>query len=1175
MHPEAATLTTPVLGVSDADPLWYKDAVIYQIHVRAFYDSDGDGVGDFPGLTQKLDYIQDLGVTAIWLLPFFPSPLRDDGYDIADYTNVNPTYGTLRDFKTFLREAHRRDLRVITELVLNHTSDQHEWFQRSRNAKPGSKWRDFYVWSDTPDQYREARVIFQDFEGSNWTWDPVAGAYFWHRFYHHQPDLNFDNPEVHKAMLDVIDFWLKMGVDGVRLDAVPYLYEREGTNCENLPETHQFLKKLRQHLDERYPDKMLLAEANQWPEDASAYFGDGDECHMNFHFPLMPRLFMAAEREDRFPVIDILDQTPTLPDGCQWAIFLRNHDELTLEMVTDEERDYMYRSYAADPQARINLGIRRRLAPLLRNNRRKIELMNGLLFSLPGTPIVYYGDEIGMGDNIYLGDRNGVRTPMQWNADRNAGFSKANPQKLFLPTIIDPEYHFALRNVEVEQISPHSLLWWMRRIINMRKQFQAFGRGSFEMLTPDNPKVLAYLREYDGERLLVVANLSRYSQCAELDLSRFRGQTPTELFGQTQFPPIGELPYFLTLGPHGFYWFRLQWRDAETIELSPSELPVCRVKEGWEKVFTGRAKGTLHKALAPYLRRQRWFAGKARAIQSAEVIDVFPLQDARGNGRRKRKGSSSSSSSAGSAVSLVGSPRPHAPAPMRLLLVRVDYTEGEPDTYLVPVVLADDERAGNILGDHPAAGLLTIESDAGKRRHTLCEATWEAEFWQLLMRSVAQGININGQHGTLQPLTTQAFRKLWHAELARQTPAVHGGEQSNTSTIFGERLILKLFRRLSSGVNPDLEIGRFLTEHTSLEHVPKVAGALEYHNTDGEPMTAAIVHEFIPNEGDAWVYTLDELSRYFEQVQSVTSKGELPPEADEPPARSAKISAILDSVRNASLLELADAEPPPLAVHMIGPYLQSAELLGQRTAELHIALAQNDQTPAFAPEPFTKLYQRSLYQSMRTQARKTLSLLGKQFAQLPASLHEEARHIAEQESAILKRFREMLDRKLTARRIRCHGDYHLGQVLFTGKDFVIIDFEGEPERPVSERRIKASPLRDVAGMIRSFHYASHAILLGQSPGLIIHHDAMVMPEAWMQFWYAWVSASFLKSYLSVAERDSFLPADREELDILLRAHLLEKALYELGYELNNRPGWVRIPVEGILQLLDEKLTKES
>ena len=553
MPPEVLTAATPAVEAlrtvaGETTPLWYKDAIIYQVHVRAFSDSTGDGVGDFPGLTSKLDYLQDLGVTALWLLPFYPSPLKDDGYDIANYTNVHPSYGTLKDFKVFLREAHARQLRVITELVLNHTSDQHPWFQRARRAKPGSTARDFYVWSDTPEKYKEARIIFKDFETSNWTWDPVAKAYFWHRFYSHQPDLNFENPQVQRELLQTVSFWLRMGVDGMRLDAVPYLFEQEGTNCENLPETHAFLKELRRYVDEEFPGRMLLAEANQWPEDASAYFGDGDECHTAFHFPIMPRLFMAKHMEDRFPIVDILQQTPAIPANCQWVLFLRNHDELTLEMVTDEERDYMYRVYAHDPQARINLGIRRRLAPLLNNNRRTIELLHGLLFSLPGTPVIYYGDEIGMGDNIYLGDRDGVRTPMQWSADRNAGFSQANPQRLYLPVVIDPEYLYETVNVETQRNNPQSFWWWIKRLIAVRNQHPAFGRGSLELLLPDNAKVLAFIRQMDDDRILIVANLSRFSQYVELDLSAHEGAVPVELFGHTRFPAIGKLPYLLTSG---------------------------------------------------------------------------------------------------------------------------------------------------------------------------------------------------------------------------------------------------------------------------------------------------------------------------------------------------------------------------------------------------------------------------------------------------------------------------------------------------------------------------------------------------------------------------------------------------------------------------------------------------
>ena len=537
-------------------PLWYKDAIIYELHVKSFYDSNGDGIGDFEGLIQKLDYIRDLGVTALWLLPFYPSPLLDDGYDIADYFNIHPQYGTLADFRKFLREAHRRDIRVITELVINHTSDQHKWFQQSRRAKPGSALRNYYVWSDTPDKYKDARIIFTDFEDSNWAWDSVAQAYYWHRFYSHQPDLNYDNPRVRREILRVLDYWFTMGVDGMRLDAVPYLFEREGTNCENLPETHAFLKELRAHVDRKFKDRMLLAEANQWPEDAAAYFGNGDECHMAFHFPIMPRLFMAIRMEDRFPIMDILEQSLDIPANCQWGMFLRNHDELTLEMVTDEERDYMYRVYAQDPLARINVGIRRRLAPLLDNNRRLIELMNSLLLSLPGTPILYYGDEIGMGDNYHLGDRDGVRTPMQWNASLNAGFSTANPQRLFLPVIIDPEYNYITTNVENQSRNLSSLLWFMRGTIALRKRYKAFGRGGIQFLRSDNKKVLTFLRTYGQENILVVANLSRYSQAVSIQLPDHAGFRVKAIFSDNEFPRVADAPYIVTLAPHTFYLAR-------------------------------------------------------------------------------------------------------------------------------------------------------------------------------------------------------------------------------------------------------------------------------------------------------------------------------------------------------------------------------------------------------------------------------------------------------------------------------------------------------------------------------------------------------------------------------------------------------------------------------------------
>jgi len=539
------------------NPLWYKDAIIYELHVRAFYDSDGDGAGEFKGLTYKLDYLKDLGVTAVWLLPFYPSPWRDDGYDISDYTGIHPAYGTLDDFKTFLAEAHRRDIRVITELVLNHTSDQHPWFQQARSSRDNPK-RNWYVWSETPDRYKDARIIFTDTEQSNWAWDMSSKAYYWHRFFSHQPDLNYDNPDVREEMWKVIHFWCEMGVDGLRLDAVPYLVERDGTSCENLPETHEVLKFLRHRVDENFPDKMFLAEANQWPKDVRAYFGNADECHMAFHFPLMPRMFMAIRLEDRKPLVDVLDRTPAIPEKCQWGIFLRNHDELTLEMVTMDERDYMYDEFAKDARAKLNIGIRRRLAPLMESDRRRIELLNGLLMSLPGTPIIYYGDEIGMGDNIYLGDRNGVRTPMQWNGGWNAGFSGADPERLYSALISNPLYGYQVVNVESQKRSEHSLLSWMKQLVRVRKSTRVFGRGTMEMLHPLNHRVLSYVREFEGEKILVVSNLSSQAQAAELDLRRWKGTVPIEMFGGNPFPRIGDLPYLLTLGPYHFYWFRLR-----------------------------------------------------------------------------------------------------------------------------------------------------------------------------------------------------------------------------------------------------------------------------------------------------------------------------------------------------------------------------------------------------------------------------------------------------------------------------------------------------------------------------------------------------------------------------------------------------------------------------------------
>jgi maltose alpha-D-glucosyltransferase / alpha-amylase len=1105
---------------SEGTSLWYKDAVIYELHIRAYVDSAGDGIGDFRGLTRKLDYLRELGVTAIWLLPFSPSPLRDDGYDTSDYTSILPAYGTLQDFRKFLREAHKRELRVITELVLNHTSDQHPWFQRARRARPGSRWRDFYIWSDTPDRYKDARIIFKDFESSNWAWDPVAKAYYWHRFYSHQPDLNYDNPHVRKAVFRVLDFWLGMGVDGLRLDAVPYLFQREGTNCENLPETLEFLRQLRAHVDGKYRDRVLLAEANQWPEDAVAYFGSGDVCHMAYHFPLMPRLFMALRMEDRFPVIDILEQTPALPETCQWALFLRNHDELTLEMVTDEERDYMYRVYAQDPQMRINLGIRRRLAPLLGNHRRRIELMNGLLLSLPGSPIIYYGDEIGMGDNVYLGDRNGVRTPMQWSSDRNAGFSPANPQQLYLPVIIDPEYHFNAVNVEAQQNNSSSLLWWTRRLIAQRRRFAAFGRGDIEFLHPENRKILAFVRRYEDENILVVANLSRFVQCVDLDLSDFRDRLPVEVFGETEFPPISDRPYFLSIGPHSFYWLQLVQPTERRKSIDPStflsRLRLLSARRAWTDVFEGPSREALEVVLAQYLPTRRWFGGKARSVKWARVKDVLQL--------------------------------PAGTPDAVLLLAQVDYRDGDGDTYLLPLGYASSEKAQAVLRGYQHTVVARLRVEGAAEEGILFDALVDPEFCGLLLDTLSPRRGRAGGRGRLRPFATRALRRIREEAAESLTPSLLKVEQSNTSVVYGDRLILKVFRRPAPGINPDLEIGRFLTDR-GFEHVPQVVGALEYRPKGTEPTTLAVLHEYVANEGDAWAYTTDRVTHFFEK--SMAGPAELDSIAPHP----------------AHLLELAEWEVPPQLSRTIGNYTEAARLLGQRTAELHVVLASEPDDPAFAPEPFSKLYQRSLFQSMRSLTGQVFQALRGSVTRLPEELHPRVQGLLQSERTLIELFRAITGEKITAKRLRCHGDYHLGQVLYTGKDFAIMDFEGEPARPVTERRIKRSPLRDVAGMIRSFHYAAYSALLSlEDRGLVRDEDRERM-EMWADLWHSWVSITFLKSYLVAAEPGGFLPETPGELRILLDAFLLEKAVYELGYELNNRPGWVRIPLKGIEQLL--------
>ncbi|HEV2141244.1 MAG TPA: maltose alpha-D-glucosyltransferase [Candidatus Dormibacteraeota bacterium] len=1099
----------------DDDPLWYKDALIYELHVRAFSDSDGDGSGDFRGLLEKLPYLQELGVSALWLLPFYPSPMRDDGYDIADYTDINPMYGHLADVHAFIKDAHRRGIRVINELVCNHTSDQHPWFQRARRARAGSAARDFYVWSNTNQRYTDARIIFKDFEVSNWTWDQIGNAYYWHRFYSHQPDLNFDNPKVKEAILKAVDFWMDAGVDGMRLDAIPYLVEREGTNCENLPETHQFLRELRRHVDESYPNRMLLAEANQWPEDAVAYFGEGDECHMAFHFPLMPRLFMSIRMEDRFPIVDILAQTPSIPDNSQWALFLRNHDELTLEMVTDEERDYMYRAYTQDRAARINLGIRRRLAPLLGNDRRRIELMNGLLFSLPGTPVLYYGDEIGMGDNIFLGDRNGVRTPMQWSADRNAGFSRANRQRLYLPVVTDPEYHYESVNVEAQAQNQHSLLSWMKRLIALRKRHRAFGRGTLELLRPENRKVLAFVRRYESEQILCVANLSRFLQVVELDLSKWEGMVPVELFGSTELPVIGKTPYFLTLGPHSFYWFSLQPRTAAAMPadwgLTAAVLPEVKVEGGWDSVLFGVAKERLETILVPYVKQRRWFAGKARRLKSVAIVDAIEV--------------------------------PGTDRTAYLLTLQVAYQEGDPENYLLPVTYAGAAETGHIIERWPHAAIAWVRSAGDGQRGLLFDALGPPGFAEAILSIIARRKRAASSTGMLVGSTTRAFARLRGPETIRLEAALSVAEQSNNSVVFGERLMLKFFRRIEEGINPELEVGRFLTEKTNFAQISPLAGSVEYRRDRGEPVTLAVLQGYVPNQGDAWQYTLTTLNHYLKAMEQ--------PASGEPPT-------LPRNLLQASLIDL-----PEVATRTIGAYLDSARLLGKRTAELHAALASDPEDPAFAPERISPQDQRSIYQSLNGLALRSLELLRSQLNRLPEETKEDAKRVLDLEPRIAQVLRAFLARRLTTTRIRVHGDYHLGQVLYTGHDFVIIDFEGEPSRTLYERRLKRLALRDVAGMLRSFDYASQAALqTGQ-----FQPDAGPRLHVWARFWVDSVSAAFLRSYLNTAGSASFVPQTSDDLDVQLTTMILEKALYELRYELNSRPDWVRIPLRGILEVV--------
>ncbi|HEY4073430.1 MAG TPA: maltose alpha-D-glucosyltransferase [Herbaspirillum sp.] len=1105
-----------------ADPLWYKDAVIYQIHIKSYFDSNNDGVGDFAGLIDKLDYIAGLGVNTIWLLPFYPSPRRDDGYDISDYRGVHPDYGTLADARRFIAEAHKRDLRVITELVINHTSDQHPWFVRARNAKPRSAARDFYVWADKDTGYQGTRIIFNDTEKSNWTWDPVANAYFWHRFFSHQPDLNFDNPQVLKAILGVMAFWLDLGIDGLRLDAVPYLIEREGTTNENLSETHAILKKIRAELDFKYPDRMLLAEANMWPEDVQQYFGDSDECHMAFHFPLMPRMYMALAQQDRFPITDILRQTPAIPADCQWAIFLRNHDELTLEMVTDLERDYLWNFYAADRRARINMGIRRRLAPLLERDSRRIQLLNSFLLSMPGTPVIYYGDEIGMGDNIHLGDRDGVRTPMQWTVDRNGGFSRADPASLVLPPIMDTLYGYQSINVEAQSSDRHSLLNWTRRLLDVRKQHKAFGRGTLTALYPSNRKILAYLREYadphkDGalETILCVANVAPSAQAVELDLSTFCGRMPVEMIGGTAFPPVGQLNYLLTLPPYGFYWFVLATEATMPTWYTPSQQPLPEyatlvLRNGVDDIMRNPARSLLEQeALPAYLMKRRWYAGKNRKLNSVNI-----------------------------AVAVTLPPSKLSPGALPILLTEIEvHTPHDVSRYLLPLGFIREEDTITALPHQLALARVRRNNRVGLLTDAFTLDSFASVVLELL------------RENTVLPTPQGEIRFIASAALDAISVGVDAGvrritaEQSNSSLVIGDSVMLKILRHLTAGIHPEIEMGMYLTA-LGYASTPATLGEVSRFAADGTPTALIVLQQFVHNQGDAWQWTIDALERAI-QRDVLTGPADV---ASNQPATQAAGAAH-------NMVESLDLAADPL--HEI---TQFADTLGRRLGQMHALLASATDNPAFAPETVTAAHSKAWAKRVVNQLDAALNLVAQQKEWAKPVDQERAQELV----ARRKELPEVLERLAAAgigsASIRIHGDLHLGQVLVSGHDIYIVDFEGEPAAPIETRRIKQSPLRDVAGVLRSFDYAAaHAANIG--PG-DLGAAAQARKEATLERFAPACQQAFLDGYRQIEGAHLSGMSDQQEAD-LLDLLTLEKAAYELCYEAANRPAWIAVPLRGL------------
>ncbi|GAB4043790.1 maltose alpha-D-glucosyltransferase [Spirosoma litoris] len=1091
--------------------LWYKDAIIYELHIKAFRDGNGDGIGDFQGLLEKLDYLQELGVTAIWLLPFYPSPLRDDGYDIADYYTINKSYGDIEEFKTLLNEAHQRNLKVITELVINHSSDQHPWFQRARRAPKGSPERDYYVWTDDPTQYRDVRIIFQDFEKSNWTWDHEAQQYYWHRFFHHQPDLNYDNPLVQEEVVKMIDYWCELGVDGFRLDAVPYLFECEGTNGENLPETHAFLKTLRKHVDDHFPGVVFLAEANMWPEDSASYFGEGDECHMNYHFPVMPRLFMSLQMEDRYPITDIFDQTPTIPDNCQWAIFLRNHDELTLEMVTDEERDYMYKTYAKDPKAKINLGIRHRLAPLLGNNRKKIELMNSLLFSLPGTPVIYYGDEIGMGDNVYLGDRDGVRTPMQWSPDRNAGFSTANPHRLYLPTILDPEYHYESVNVETQRQNTSSLFWFMKRMITLRKKHKAFGRGDLNFLTVENPKVLAFTRTYADETLLIVINLSKFSQPAQIELAGYSGYVPVEAFSQHSFPVVSENEtYFFTLAPHDYQWFVLEKKRTDVIPAF--QLPTINVAL-WGQILNNGTREQLEtKVLPDYLRRTDWFSEKKQTIQSFSILNQAPL------------------------LLPVGS--------AYILLLEVTYEQDLPEIFQLIVAFAGASQVARLTHDCPQAILASLE--LGHESGILCDGLYLPEVQQALLQKMTE--KSRHKEGNLAFQHTSALASYVREHSAIKSKLATSSHHYAAIT-YDHCFLLKFYRKVDMAINPDTELTRFLSENADFSYVPKFAGAVEMFS-GGEPILLGVMQELVALHGDGKTYVLERINNFIERILARNQN---------------QLATAVDVPRGTLSQPLALTDLPIETQELIGPRgAEQARLLGIRIGQMHRALASDHTHPNFAPEEFSLHYQRSLFSGLQSLVRESYQSQQRNLQRLPDDVRADVEQMLGRKDDVLNLLKRIYSKKLDTSKIRIHGDLQLEKILLTGKDIAIQDFGGDPTRSYSERRLKRSPLRDVAAMIRSFYYVGYEGFLRTNQ---VTDDDLVRILPYAEFWAHYMSGFFMHAYLETVQGSSFIPTDPDDLQMMLETYLLEKAITDLNQELNHRPDWVRVPLQLIKSIV--------